>query len=84
MIYCVGRYFKSGGHKTCDTEFSHFGNWGDKEITQHEQEEQKIDNGENWHIGFEIDVRFQNLQEKVEYIRDDSNGEKITKQKSIS
>lgn len=84
MIYCVGRYFKSGGHKLCDTDFSHIGNWGDKELVQHEQEEQKMNNEDNWHIGFEADMRFQNLQEKVEYIRDDSNEEKITTKKSIS
>lgn len=79
MIYCVGRYFKNGGHKKCDTGFSHIGNWGDKELVEHEQWEQKSDRESDWHVGFEVDVKFQNLQEKAEYIRDDGNEEKITK-----
>ena len=79
MIYCVGRYFKNCGHKVCETGFSHIGKWGDKELVEHEKLEQQVDNEDNWHVGFEVDNKFLNLQEKVEYIRGDSNEEKITK-----
>lgn len=68
IIYCKGRY-SARGRTPCD--FEHFGNWGDKELIEHQKEEEAKDTKKEWWIGFDTDKKFETLKTKVEEIHEE-------------
>jgi len=68
IIYCKGRY-SAGGRTPCT--FEHIGHWGDKELVEHQKEEESKDTKQEWWIGFDTDKKFENLKTKVEEVHEE-------------
>jgi hypothetical protein len=69
-IYCKGRF--SNGLKECEHGFFHIGLWGDKELIEHEKLEQAKDTKNDWHIGFDIDRKFEKFKDSVVQVKKDN------------
>ena len=65
-IICKGRY-SLNGMIPCD--FEHIGEWGDKELVEHQKFEKDQDNKQSWWTGFDVDKRFNKLKETYDHAK---------------
>jgi hypothetical protein len=70
LIYCKGRYTKQGKEE-CVDKFKHYGDWGDKELNEHQEKEKKLDNIKTWWTGYTTDNKFDKMKEKIKDIKSD-------------
>jgi len=69
-IICKGTYSVTGKHE-CVERFSHIGEFGDKELVEHQDLEKSRDTKKQWWTGFDTDKKFDNIKEKIKDIKND-------------
>jgi|TARA_B110000263_G_scaffold248750_1_gene264424 hypothetical protein len=62
QIKCKGRWSVADGKALCKDKFEYFGEYGDKELIDHQEKEKSFDCKQTWWTGFENDQHFENVK----------------------